>query len=157
MRKGLTGKVGVVASEQRRSARLTSVSVGGLVEHEHGIVDLEGDKQDGFTLRFRSLSPLPHGILPDLSPSQVLQGRLCNRWTDAQRKGRGRRRRRRRKKKKTGGRRQVMKEEAKRAKYERTTRERGLAGYVPNAHNGWHAKLEVTAEAPAQQSPSGST
>lgn len=30
------------------SVRLTSVSVGGLVEHEHGIVDLWGDKQHSF-------------------------------------------------------------------------------------------------------------
>lgn len=49
---------------------LTSVSVRGLVEHEHGIVNLRGDKQHRFLAR---PSVPTRGILPDLSPSQVLQ------------------------------------------------------------------------------------
>lgn len=61
--------------------------VGGLVEHEHGIVDLRGDKQHRFLVPARAL--LPRGILPDLSPSQVLQGGSA---TDGQKGGgRGRR------------------------------------------------------------------
>lgn len=53
------------------SVCLTSVSVGGLVEHEHGIVNL---RETNNTVFYATLSLLPHGILPDLSPSQVLQG-----------------------------------------------------------------------------------
>lgn len=64
------------------------MSVGGLVEHEHGIVDLRGDKQHSFLLRALSLSfsLSPRGILPDLSPSQVLQGGSA---TDGQKAGGG--------------------------------------------------------------------
>lgn len=36
------------------------MSVGGLVEHEHGIVDLRGDKQHSFLLRALSLSLSHH-------------------------------------------------------------------------------------------------
>lgn len=57
---------------ERGQSRLTSVPVGGLVEHEHGIVDLGGRQTTQF-FRRRSVSLLPRGILPDLSPSQVLQ------------------------------------------------------------------------------------
>lgn len=64
------------------------MSVGGLVEHEHGIVDLRGDKQQFFTQSSLSLSfsLSPRGILPDLSPSQVLQGGSA---TDGQKAGGG--------------------------------------------------------------------
>lgn len=63
------------------SVRLTSVPVCGLVKHEHGIVDLRRDKQDAFLHN----AGLPRGILPDLSPSQVLQGGSA---TDGQKGGR---------------------------------------------------------------------
>lgn len=56
---------------------LTSVSVGGLVEHEHGVVHLRGRQTTSLFLVFFFwffLPLLPRDILPDLSPSQVLQG-----------------------------------------------------------------------------------
>lgn len=70
------------------SVRLTSVSVGGLVEHEHGIINLVGRQTTVITWRSLSLclfrSVLPRDILPDLSPSQVLQGGAA---TDGQKRG----------------------------------------------------------------------
>lgn len=80
---------GRAATGQRggeRSVCLTSVSVGGLVEHEHGIVHLRGRQTTTVFFRWRSLPLLPRDILPDLSPSQVLQGRLSNRWTERRRR-----------------------------------------------------------------------
>ena len=75
------GRDGGHQQTERESVRLTSVSVGGLVKHEHGIIDLGGDKQQFFNA---ALSLLPRGILPDLSPSQVLQGGSA---TDGQKGG----------------------------------------------------------------------
>ena len=72
--------------ETEGSVCLTSVSVGGLVEHEHGIVDLRGDKHTVYLAAALPVSPLPRGILPDLSPSQVLQGGSA---TDGRRGGGG--------------------------------------------------------------------
>lgn len=70
------------ANGEAGGSGLTSVPVCGLVEHEHGIVDLRGEKQHRFLAR---RSVLPRGILPDLSPSQVLSGGSA---TDGQRGGR---------------------------------------------------------------------
>lgn len=67
---------------ETESVRLTSVPVGGLVEHEHGVVDLGGRQTTKFLNA--ALSLLPRGILPDLSPSQVLQGGSA---TDGQKGG----------------------------------------------------------------------
>lgn len=98
------------------------MSVGGLVEHEHGIVDLR-ETNNRFLLRARSLalafSLSPRGILPDLSPSQVLQGGSA---TDGQKAGGGEGGRQREGCRRATG----YKEEAEGAK---------AGGYVEKLHN----------------------